>query len=214
MTNIEIVEEITQVNTTNDVIKVLTNKETVQVEIATLAQDHLDVREGGTSVVDQAGVLDFDKSAFEITDGGSGVAQINVDAPTNEEVEDIVANLLTAGTNVHLAYDDSADILTISVPNENIEDSVANLLQAGSNINITYDDVNDTLTISTTAEASLTKIEDTDRDTRIDTEENDDEDMIRIYRGGSEIAKFNTNDDLDLETNKLLNALIDGGSYT
>jgi hypothetical protein len=74
----------------------------------------------------------------------------------NESVDDRVAALLVAGTNTTLAYNDTANTLTIaaSIPNETIDDRVAALLLAGSNISLTYDDTANTLTIASTATSS------------------------------------------------------------
>lgn len=74
-----------------------------------------------------------------------------------EDIEDRVAGLMTAGTNVTLTYDDGAGTLTIDVAapgsgditdfNEAVDDRVAALLQEGTNVTLTYNDGAGTLTI-------------------------------------------------------------------
>ena len=93
---------------------------------------------------------------------------------TDERVDDRVNSLLTAGSNITLTYDDTANTLTIAstdteddlsnndtddlaegtsnlyFTNERVDDRVNGLLTAGSNITLTYDDVANTLTIAST----------------------------------------------------------------
>lgn len=76
---------------------------------------------------------------------------------TQEQVEDYVAGLITAGTNVTAVYDDGAGTLTISstdtntqLTQEQVEDYVNGLVVAGSNMTITYDDGAGTLTFAAT----------------------------------------------------------------
>jgi hypothetical protein len=86
---------------------------------------------------------------------------------TNERVDDRVASLLVAGTNISLVYDDTFNTLTIAAngltgnttddlvegttnlyfTDERAQDAVASALVGGSNITITYDDVANTITI-------------------------------------------------------------------
>ena len=89
-------------------------------------------------------------------------------------MDDRVNGLLTAGSNITLTYDDTANTLTIAstdteddlsnndtddlsegtsnlyFTNERVDDRVNGLLTAGSNITLTYDDVANTLTIAST----------------------------------------------------------------
>ncbi len=65
-----------------------------------------------------------------------------------EKIEDTINQLLSAGSNIDISYNDSDDTLTISAPNEQIEDVVNQLLSAGNGINVSYNDSGDTLTIS------------------------------------------------------------------
>lgn len=73
----------------------------------------------------------------------------------SESVDDRIAALLQAGSNVSLIYDDNVNTLTINVDidsslNETIDDRVATFLAAGTNISLDYNDANNTLTISAT----------------------------------------------------------------
>jgi hypothetical protein len=87
---------------------------------------------------------------------------------TNERVDDRVANLLTAGSNITLTYDDTAGTLTIAgveddlsnndtddlsegatnlyFTNERVDDRVSALVQNGTGISWSYNDVLGTLT--------------------------------------------------------------------
>jgi len=87
---------------------------------------------------------------------------------TNERVDDRVANLLTAGSNITLTYDDTAGTLTIAgveddlsnndtddlsegatnlyFTNERVDDRVSALVQNGTGISWSYNDVSGTLT--------------------------------------------------------------------
>jgi len=74
---------------------------------------------------------------------------------TDERVDDRVNNLLVAGTNITLTYDDTANTLTITgtdttLSQEQVEDFVDNVLVAGTNVSITYDDAAGTITIAST----------------------------------------------------------------
>jgi hypothetical protein len=100
---------------------------------------------------------------------------------TDERVDDRVNGLLTAGSNITLTYDDTANTLTIAstdteddlsnndtddlsegttnlyFTDERVDDRVNGLLTAGSNITLTYDDAANTLTIAST-DTGLTDI--------------------------------------------------------
>jgi len=76
---------------------------------------------------------------------------------TEDQVDDYVAGLLTAGSNVSLVYDDSAGTLTVAATDTNtqltqeqVEDYVNGVLTAGSNVSLTYDDAAGTLTVAST----------------------------------------------------------------
>lgn len=74
-----------------------------------------------------------------------------------EAIDDRVAALLTAGSNITLTYDDVANTLTIAATtsssgisdfNEAVDDRVAALIDPGAGISVTYDDVAGTLVIA------------------------------------------------------------------
>ena len=91
---------------------------------------------------------------------------------TNERVDDRVADLLVAGNNITLTYNDTAGTITIDgieddfsnnttdnlsegatnlyFTDERAQDAVASALVAGANTNIVYDDNANTITISAT----------------------------------------------------------------
>ena len=91
---------------------------------------------------------------------------------TNERVDDRVSDLLVAGNNITITYDDNAGTLTIDgieddfsnnttdnlsegttnlyFTDERAQDAVASALVAGTNTNIVYDDNANTITISAT----------------------------------------------------------------
>lgn len=80
-------------------------------------------------------------------------------AVDSELLQDTLAGLLTAGTNVTLTYDDVANTLTIAttaLTTEEVDDRVATLIVAGANITKTYDDLANTLTIAASASSGLT----------------------------------------------------------
>jgi len=83
------------------------------------------------------------------TGGGGGGTGL-----TTEQVQDIVAGMLVAGSNVTLTYDDVGNKLTITsggssgLTTEEVQDIVAGMLTAGSNITLTYDDVGNKLTVT------------------------------------------------------------------
>ena len=102
---------------------------------------------------------------------------------TNERVDDRVNGLLTAGSNITLTYDDTANTLTVAATeddlsnndtddlsegtsnlyftNERVDDRVNGLLTAGSNITLTYDDTANTLTVAATDTGITDVVDDT-----------------------------------------------------
>lgn len=74
---------------------------------------------------------------------------------TEEAIEDIVAGLIAAGTDISINYDDANNTLTINntagYTDENAQDTIASALTGDSKIGITYDDPNNTIAIDTTA---------------------------------------------------------------
>lgn len=81
-----------------------------------------------------------------------------------EAVQDAVASLLAAGTNVTLNYDDDGNVLTITAASgggggldeEGVRDAIGVALLGVGNISVTVNDAADTITISTTATANST----------------------------------------------------------
>ena len=78
-----------------------------------------------------------------------------------EEIQDMIASFLVAGSNVSFNYNDDGDQLTISSINtdtqitaEEIQDIVAAFISQGTNVTVVYDDAANTLTISSTGGGS------------------------------------------------------------
>lgn len=77
---------------------------------------------------------------------------------TEDDVDDVVGNLLVAGSGIGVNYNDGLDTLTISVSgltssfisdfDESVQDNLNTSLIAGSGISFNYNSGNDTLTIS------------------------------------------------------------------
>ena len=76
---------------------------------------------------------------------------------TNEQIRDLVAGFLTAGTNVTITHDDANNTLTIAatasggtggLTAEQVRDLVAGFITAGTNVTVTHDDPSNTFTIS------------------------------------------------------------------
>lgn len=115
-----------------------------------------------TSVFGRTGAVTAtsgDYTATQITFTASGtIASTNVqsaiaelDSEMPERIDDRVASLLVAGTNITLTYDDTANTLTVTAAgttSEQIDDRVAALLVQGTNITLAYNDGANTLTIS------------------------------------------------------------------
>lgn len=107
--------------------------------------------------------LQFDESATLSISGGGSLGK------TNEEIEDVINALLTAGSNVNLSYDDANNSLTVSVPQagafvDDDSDNIAELLTtfngiqlgddvqiefgANSDMELQYNSTNDDLRIT------------------------------------------------------------------
>jgi hypothetical protein len=78
---------------------------------------------------------------------------------TTEQVQDLVAAMIVAGSNVTATYDDGAGTVTISstggggggsMTREEIEDLLASSFVAGAGITVTYSDVGNSFTIANT----------------------------------------------------------------
>ena len=92
-----------------------------------------------------------------------------------EAVQDAVASLLAAGTNVTLNYDDAGNTLTVTAAGgsfdaEAARDALGVALVGVGNITVTVNDALDTITISTTATANATDAALRDRATHTGTQ--------------------------------------------
>ena len=84
---------------------------------------------------------------------------------TDEEIRDVAASIITAGTNVSVVKNDAANTVTISSTqrtDEEIRDVAASIMTAGSNINVVKNDAANTVTIS----SSFTNTQRTDEEIR------------------------------------------------
>jgi hypothetical protein len=81
---------------------------------------------------------------------------------TDEQVRDVVAAFVQAGTNITVTHNDAADTLTFAatggsgggITTEDAVDAVATALIAGSNVTITYNDPANTITIDVAGSTS------------------------------------------------------------
>lgn len=99
-------------------------------------------------------------SGISLTPGTNGsTLTISLSDPTiqvgditdfNEGVDDRVAALLQAGTNISLNYNDNANTLTInsSLGLEEVQDAIGTYVVAGSGISVSYDDPSGYTTVS------------------------------------------------------------------
>ena len=91
-----------------------------------------------------------------------------------EAVQDAVATMLGAGTNVTLNYDDGANTLTVSAAGgldaEAVRDAIGIALVGVGNISVAVNDAADTITISTTATQNSTDAALRDRSTHTGTQ--------------------------------------------
>ena len=76
---------------------------------------------------------------------------------SDEEIRDLAAGIITAGTNVSIVKNDAANTVTISSTdtntqrtNEEIRDLAAGIITAGTNVTVVKDDAANTVTISST----------------------------------------------------------------
>lgn len=90
-----------------------------------------------------------------------------------EAVQDAVAALLGAGSNITLNYDDTANTLTIDTTGldaEAVRDAIGIALVGAGNISVAVNDALDTITISTTATVNSTDAALRDRSTHTGTQ--------------------------------------------
>lgn len=79
---------------------------------------------------------------------------------TDEQFQDKLNSLITAGSNITITYDDQNNTFTIAatattdgtgnLTAEEVRDTIAAFLVGGTNVTVTHDDENDTLTIAAT----------------------------------------------------------------
>ena len=93
----------------------------------------------------------------------SGFVTISATQKTDEEVRDVIASFATAGDNITITHNDSANTLTVSATqrsDESIRDLVAGFVVGGDNVTVTHDDNNDTFTVSATAGGGASDLDD------------------------------------------------------
>ena len=124
------------------------------------------VSDDGTQVVAEPSDVNYRK-LLSVSDDGDGTATVNLeesrishdniadvskgDHRTDEQIEDLVAALLTAQGNISITQDDANDQIlvdTSALNQEEVEDTVASLVAADTNLAWNYDDANDILTVS------------------------------------------------------------------
>ena len=123
-------------------------------------------KDGNIIFVDGSGSTESGIYSYNSSDG-SYVRAGN----TEESVQDIVATLLSGGTNISTSYDDTNDTLTINgfsgdhsdltniqsdqhhqrYTNEEAQDAVGDIISGSGNISVTYDDENNTINVDTSA---------------------------------------------------------------
>jgi hypothetical protein len=110
-----------------------------------------------TNQVLYAGEIGFetDTGKFKIGDGTTAWNSLGYSAVLPSEfdelVDDRVSNLLVAGSNISLTYNDEANTLTIAAsgsPTENIQEIIGNSVVAGSGISVDYNAESGNTTIS------------------------------------------------------------------
>jgi len=156
------VEDDLSNNTTDDLAEGSTNLyyTTARFDTAFSGKSTTDLSEGTN--------LYYTTARFDTAFSGKSTSDLSEGTNlyfTDERVDDRVNNLLVAGTNITLTYDDTANTLTITgtdttLSQEEVEDYVAGVVTAGSGISVTYDDVAGTLTIANTASTSTEEVQD------------------------------------------------------
>jgi len=97
----------------------------------------LDVLDDGSTVLSPAEALNLDGGYFDVTDAGNGQADATLqpgnishnalgsiskgDHRTDEQIEDLVAALISAGPAINVSYDDGNDSLQVAVPTDGID---------------------------------------------------------------------------------------------
>jgi hypothetical protein len=97
----------------------------------------------------------------------------------DEYIQDLVAGLVSASSNLSWSYDDQNNSLTINTSalnDEEVEDVVGDLIQQGQGVNVAYNDSQSTLTVSipdNTITGSMVAF-DSDNDGKVDAAEDAD----------------------------------------
>jgi len=99
-------------------------------------------------LVDGSGTQTFGLYSY---DGSQYVKVGNSD----EEIESIIASIITGGSSIETVYDDASDSITINNTgayfDEDARDAIGEALIGGANISVTDDDPNDEIIINTSA---------------------------------------------------------------
>ena len=114
---------------------------------------------GGLSGIIDADLLQGENGAYYLDrTNHTGTQPVSTISDFAEAVDDQVNNLLIAGNNITITYDDTLNTLTIDndFSQEGIEDIVGNLIIGGNNITVTYNDTLNTLTIDNDIDLSVT----------------------------------------------------------
>ena len=117
---------------------------------------------------------------------------------TDERVDDRVANLIQAGANVSLVYDDVAGTLTISATEDNLANNTTDDLAEGSNLYYTDARVDARITASNPYDSS-------DFDTDFATKSTTDlSEGTNLYYTDARVRTHIQGTDLDMGSNKIL----------
>lgn len=130
----------------------------------TLKASHAGVSDAGSTVESNPDTIDFGDK-LSVTDNGDGTVTIDTSALDEEETEDAVAALLTAGSNISLNYDDNGNELTISAT-----DTRTDVSEDGTQFQTDVDDINfgTNLNVTDDGDGSVTIEASSGTDTRTD----------------------------------------------
>jgi len=130
-----------------DVVSALDVAEELQVPAYADTSDATGA-EDSIILVDGSGTQTFGLYSY---DGSQYVKVGNSD----EEIESIIASIITGGSSIETIYDDASDSITINNTgayfDEDARDAIGEALIGGANISVTDDDPNDEIIINTSA---------------------------------------------------------------
>jgi len=130
-----------------DVVSALDVAEELQVPAYADTSDATGA-EDSIILVDGSGTQTFGLYSY---DGSQYVKVGNSD----EEIESIIASIITGGSSIETVYDDASDSITINNTgayfDEDARDAIGEALIGGANISVTDDDPNDEIIINTSA---------------------------------------------------------------